>query len=206
MEKMSLKVKLGEGNAKCAEAEIIVKDWRKRQSHTTIGSGKILSTVSAGAQNAICSIFDEKGKNVGSVQMRVSLVELSEMEALASHEVTITALGFSHLYRLDVANEKNFRDYLARSMHSNIVERLPPSLCTTHDVEHALSTLESSISPHSNGVVDGLDSTTQENSDQNWDNPIFIEHSMILNNKGDGSKGGRKSVFFREWDNHRIDA
>lgn len=186
-EAISMKVKLGSGKLKSAEAEIVVREWRKRQSHTTIGVGRILASASSEPRTTVCSIFDaDKGETVGSIQMQVTLAELSEKDAVASHEVTTTALSFSHLYRLDVSDARSLREYLTNSSNSvGIVERLPPSLQQSNDIEHFhLPSTSSQLS-----FTEGQSS----NSECHWDNPILLTNQR----KGEGK---RQSVFFREWD------
>lgn len=192
-----MKVKLGSGKSKSAEAEIIVKEWRKRQSHATIGVGRIFASESPGTQNEICSIYDEKGKNVGSIQIKVLLLKLPEPDKLATsdvHEVTTTALGFSHLYRLDVAVDTDLREYLSRSKQSTIVERLPPSLRENHDIERVPSDSEHSqtITHCSDGgSIPGLNSVNSSADSDNWD-------SAVITPSIGASK--RTSLFFREWE------
>lgn len=193
-ETISMKVKIGSGKLRSAEAEIIVKEWRKRQSHTTVGVGRILASAESGSRTTICSIYDaDKGETIGSIQMQVTLNELSEKDIMASHQVTTTALGFSHLYRLDVADDASLRDYLARSREPNIVARLPPSLQDKNDIEHVPSiSSQARLSEQGQSMID-LASTTSVSANE-WDNPI-----VLVDHKSDG-KGKRRSVFFREWD------
>lgn len=173
-ETITIKVKLGSDELKSAEAEIIVKEWRKRQNHATIGVGRILVPVSSVSRTTVCSVYDNvKGETVGSIQMRIRLVELSEMDSLTSHEMTMTALGFSHLYRLDVASDSSLRQYLARSSEPDILKRL------TDENGH------------------GIDLNLAANSNSNlWDSHVLMNNT----NEVDAGQGNR-SVLFREWDN-----
>jgi hypothetical protein len=177
-ETISMKVRLGSGKKKTAEAEILVKEWRRRQNHLTIGVGRILASVSSGARTTNCSIYDvDKGETVGSIQMQVTLRELHEKEAVANPEVTTTALSFSHLYKLDASVDKSLGGYLSRSIQSNVIERLPSLLRLDGDVEEVKSCADQ------NGSID-LNSTTMPGS-----------KNRIAN-----SHGKRQSVLFREWE------
>ena len=196
-ETISIKVKLGSGKLQSAEAEIVVKEWKKRQSHTTIGVGRILASASSGAKNSICSIYDvDKGETVGTIQMQITLLELCEDDAVANHEVTTTALGFSHLYRLDISEDTSLRNYLSRSKQS-IPERLPPSLRQEDDIEQTMAPNICFRDENGHSIID-LNSNTS--SSEQWDKRIDFEHrqSPTANGNKDGST--RRSVLFREWD------
>lgn len=195
-ETITMKVRLGSGKLKNAEAEIVVKEWRKRQNHTTIGVGRILASASPDSRTTVCTIYDDdKGETVGSIQMQVTLVELSEKDALSNHEVTTIAMGFSHLYRLDVANVTSLKQYLSRSKKPVVLERLPPSMKPENDIEHIPVRSSQDFAESGQSTLD-LNSTTS-NSDP-WDNPIL---SVMNNNEVGDDKGTiRRSVFFREWD------
>ena len=118
-----MKVKVGKGSSH--KAEIIVKEWWKRQYHATIGSGEVLVSESSSGEAIMCSIFDERGKNVGSIQLRATLSVLSKADQLTRHELTSSALVFSHFYRLDVLDDKTLRKYISQSKKSNVIDRIP---------------------------------------------------------------------------------
>eukprot|EP00984_Skeletonema_dohrnii_P032515 scaffold26819_cov78-Skeletonema_dohrnii-CCMP3373.AAC.1 len=73
----------------------------------------------------VCPIHDDRGRNVGTIELRAKLCRLSASDALTSHEMTSTALSFSHLYRLPISADKELRKYLYLSRRSNFVERIP---------------------------------------------------------------------------------
>jgi hypothetical protein len=190
-----MKVRLGSGKKKTAEAEILVKEWRRRQNHLTIGVGRILASVSSGARTTNCSIYDvDKGETVGSIQMQVTLRELHEKEAVANPEVTTTALSFSHLYKLDASVDKSLGGYLSRSIQSNVIERLPSSLRLDGDVEEVKSCADQ------NGSID-LNSRSEELSCADQNGSIDLNSVMPgSKNRIANSHGKRQSVLFREWE------
>lgn len=182
MEKIVLKVKVGHGMK--LKAEIIVKEWRKRQNHVTIGSGQIVvSEASSPDPNpTICSIFDEKGRNAGSIQLRATLTPLSEAARISSHELTSTAMSFSHLYQLEVSDDHSLRQYILKSTSSNVGDRIPI------DDDECIGELESGGGMPSDSLTDGFD----------WENPMPLK-SMPVTQSCAGEDGKRKSVFFLEW-------
>ena len=198
-ETISMKVKLGSGRVQSAEAEIVVKEWKKRQSHTTIGVGRILASASLGTKNTICSIYDvDKGETVGTIQMQITLLKLCEDDAMASHEMTTTAIGFSHLYRLDIAEDTSLRNYLLRSTQS-ISKRLPPSLQKEDDIEQIMSSNKCFRDQNGQSVID-LNSNTS-NSEQ-WYKTIDFRHGQGSTASNSKEGNTRRSVFFREWDDN----
>jgi hypothetical protein len=180
MERIVIKVKVGSGRKK-HKTEIIVKEWRKRQNHVTIGYGNILVSESSSSSTdpVICSIFDEKGRNAGSIQLRATLTALSEADQLSSHELTSTALSFSHLYRLEASDVVALREYILKAKNSSVVERVP-----IEGVEDE----------------DPLDSGRAMTAGAfDWDNPIPLKQIPALQNSGVNEEGKRRSVFFVEW-------
>jgi CRP-like cAMP-binding protein len=145
METIDMKVKV-ESAEMGHKTELIVKEWRKRQNHVVVGYGKIIVTESSLGGVMVCPIHDDRGRNVGTIELRAKLCRLSTSDSLTSHEMTTTALNFSHLYRLPVSVDKELRKYLDLSRRSNFVERVP---------------VEGKI---------GLDSA----SDCDWDLPIIL--------------------------------
>jgi len=172
LEKIDMKVKVG--NGKKHKTEIIVKEWRKRQSHATIGTGDIFVSESSRKDVETCSIFDERGKNAGSIQLRTKLTPLSEADQLSSHELTTTASSFSHLYQLDVSDEQSLSKYYSKSRLDVdlIADRIPPL------------------------PVGGIDDeAVVDSSGIDWNNPVgplSFGNSKRIN-------GQRGSVFFTEW-------
>ena len=124
METIDMKVKV-EDNDKSHTTELIVKEWRKRQNHVVVGYGEIVVTESSLGEVMVCPIHDERGRNVGTVELRAKLSRLLTSDARASHELTTTASGYSHLYRLPISADKDLRRYLSRSRRANFVERIP---------------------------------------------------------------------------------
>ena len=59
------------------------------------------------------------------IELRAKLCRLSASDVLTSHEMTATALNFSHLYRLPISAADELRRYLELSRRSNVVERIP---------------------------------------------------------------------------------
>ena len=215
MEMIETKVKVG--NGKSHKTEIIVKDWRKRQNHVVIGCGEIVISESSSGKTDICSIFDEKGKKVGSIQLRAQLSALSEAESLTSHELTSTALGFSHFYRLDVTHENSLKNYVHRSIRANIVDRIPmpngiqdknaevESGCLTYE-RRTEGTTSIPIHMQSNEQAE-QDSSNEPshtsynennvcNNDFDWDYPIVLTPAPVTQANNERE---RRSVFFAEW-------
>jgi len=104
-----------------------VKECRKQLCHVTIGSGNLVLSESSSTDFTSCVLLDEKGRNVGSIQLRASLRLLSEVEQVLTHELTITALTFSHLYKLDVLDEQLLKKYISNATCPNVVDRVPIS-------------------------------------------------------------------------------
>ena len=140
METIDMKVRV-ENTDGSHKTQLIVKDWRKRQNHIVIGYGEIFVTESSLGDVMTCSIHDDRGKYVGTVELRAKLCRLSASDALASHEVTSTSLSFSHLYRLPVSTVKELRRFLELSQRVKFEDRIPQraqesgmkSIETSHD-------------------------------------------------------------------------
>jgi len=180
MEKINMKVKVE--NGKNHKTKIIVKEWRKRQNHATIGRGEVLASESVSSDIVACSITDERGKATGSIELRARLTALSETKQILGHELTCTALSFSHLYQLDVSDDQILKDYISRSTSLNIVDRIPIETCD--DMEELERENEMPGDAPNNGV--------------DWDNPVSLKSISSTQNSVDGG-GKRRSVFFLEW-------
>ncbi|KAL7553159.1 hypothetical protein ACHAWF_016401 [Thalassiosira exigua] len=180
MEKIAMKVKVGRG--KKHKTEIIVKEWRKRQIHATIGSGQILVSQSSPSDPTICSIFDDKGRNAGSIQLRATLAALSEADQLSSHELTSTALSFSQLYQLEVSDDRLMARYFLKSKMPNPVDRIP--------IEADQALQESDLENEEHGG--------SSNDEFDWDNPVQLQSIPTTQSNMD-DEGKRRSVFFVEW-------
>ena len=172
MEKINMKVILGSG--KKHKLEIIVKEWRKRLCHATIGSGDVVVSELSSSDILVCAILDDKGRNAGSIQLRAMLTHLSEAEKLKTHELTATVLTFSHLYRLDVLDEQSLAQYISKSKSLHPVDRIP--INSNGDVEE----LESGKAIVSAPTVDSV-----------WDDPIPLKLIQAENEK--------RPSFFVEW-------
>lgn len=120
-------MKVIQGNGKSLKVEITVKESRKRLSHATVGSGNLVLSESSSTDITSCVLLDEKGRNVGSIQLRASLRLLSEIEQASTDELTATSLTFSHLYKLDVLDEQSLAKYISNSSCLNVVDRVPIS-------------------------------------------------------------------------------
>jgi hypothetical protein len=125
MERVNMKVI--QGNGENLKVEITVKESRKRLSHATIGSGNLVLLESSSTDITSCVLLDEKGRNIGSIQLRASLRLLSEIEQASTDELTATSLTFSHLYKLDVLDEQLLAKYTSNSTCLNVVDRVPIS-------------------------------------------------------------------------------
>jgi hypothetical protein len=167
-----MKVILGSG--KKHKLEIIVKEWRKRLCHATIGSGDVVVSELSSSDILVCAILDDKGRNAGSIQLRAMLTHLSEAEKLKTHELTATVLTFSHLYRLDVLDEQSLAQYISKSKSLHPVDRIP--INSNGDVEE----LESGKAIVSAPTVDSV-----------WDDPIPLKLIQAENEK--------RPSFFVEW-------
>lgn len=124
METIDMKVRVENTNSS-HKTELIVKEWRKRQNHVVVGYGEITVTESSLGDVMVCPIHDERGRNVGTIDLRAKLSRLSAFDANTSHEMTTTALGFSHLYRLPVSAADELRAWYELSRRANFVERIP---------------------------------------------------------------------------------
>ena len=175
-EKIEMKIKVG--NGKQHKTEIIVKEWRGRQNHFTLGYGEIFVSESSSSDAITCSIMDEKGKAIGSIELRALLRELSNVDQLTCHEATSTALSFSHFYRLDVIDDQMLVDYMSKAKDVNIVNRIPVGAECTIGPEEALI----------NDPVIG---------DFDWENPCATSVQVKQNSVNE--QGKRRSVFFVEW-------
>ena len=123
METIDMKVKV-EGSNKFHKTELIVKEWRKRQNHVVVGYGDIVVTESSLGKVMVCPIHDERGRNVGTVELRAKLNRLSTSDVTMCHEMTTTATSFTHLYRLPISAVKDLRKYISLSREANFVERI----------------------------------------------------------------------------------
>ncbi|KAL9183699.1 hypothetical protein ACHAXT_004555 [Thalassiosira profunda] len=180
MEKIVMKVRVG---GRKHRAELVVKEWRKRQSHTTIGCGEIVVSAKSSGEPVVCFIVDEKGRNAGSIQLRAKLTALSEADQLSSHELTSTALSFSHLYRLEVSDNQALAEYMAKSQRPNVVERMPLEVAEDADQ------MESGREALGGGIVGGT---------FDWDNPVSLKGLPTAQPALD-QDGKRRSVFFLDW-------
>jgi CRP-like cAMP-binding protein len=124
METIDMKVRV-ESADNIHKTELIVKEWRKRQNHVVVGFGDIVVTESSLGDVMVCPIHDDRGRNVGSIELRAKLCRLSASDVLTSHEMTATALNFSHLYRLPISAADELRSYLELSRRPHVVERIP---------------------------------------------------------------------------------
>ena len=73
----------------------------------------------------VCPIHDERGRNVGTVELRAKLNRLSTADVTMCHEMTTTATSFTHLYRLPISAVNDLRKYIRLSREANFVERIP---------------------------------------------------------------------------------
>ncbi|KAL3790747.1 hypothetical protein HJC23_010026 [Cyclotella cryptica] len=189
MEKMCMKVRLQSGKLKSAEIEIIVKEWRKRQNPLLIGYGRVIACISSEDKIVICSIFDDRGRNVGSIKMRTILREMSEVDKLAGHEVTTQSLGFSHLYQLCIPDILSLRQYLSRSNQRNVVERIPRLLKDTDDIEQLSPRYDCFGRTNSSDFHSSSFELPENNSDATPTKQSIVDTKRL-----------RRPTFFREWD------
>ena len=104
--------------------KIKVKGWHKNAKHNTLGEAKINFTHdSADIKEAL--LTDIHGKKVGSLKIKITHMDLGAYDSLNTLEMTSTAVGYSHLYRLEVTEIENLRLYLARAKLPNIIDRMP---------------------------------------------------------------------------------
>lgn len=173
MEKIDMKIRAG--NRKEHKTEIIVKEWRGRQNHVTLGCGEIFVSESSSSDAVICSIMDEKGRIIGSIELRAMLSVLSDADQISCHEVTSTALSFSHFYRLDVVDDQTLIDYISKSKNLNVVNRIPIG------VDECM-----------------VGSCDPVNGDFDWENPCATSIHAGCDRANEGEVGKRPSVFFVE--------
>ncbi|KAL7466716.1 hypothetical protein ACHAXS_007001 [Conticribra weissflogii] len=191
MEMIEMKVKAG--NGKFHKVEIVVNEWSKRQSHTLIGTGEVLASETSSGKTEICSIFDDKGKTVGSIQLRATLWTLSEAESNVSHELTVTSLVFSNLYRLNISDDELLREYLHRSTYSNIADRIPSRV--NEVTESSMESGCANQAQHAGRLEKDSDVSGSPENENNWNRPYISKSASIPS----ALNGRRKSVFFVDW-------
>jgi CRP-like cAMP-binding protein len=202
MEKLNMKVILGSG--KKHNLEITVKELRKRLCHATIGSGDVVVSESSSSDIVVCAILDEKGRNAGSIQLRAMLRPLSEAEKLTTHELTATALTFSHLYRLDVLDDQSLAQYISKSKCLSVIDRIPinddggggggTSSSTATTTNPAAPGAWDRDTPSYYGDVEVLESgnaMSAPNVDSVWEDPIPL--------KSIPAEDVKRRSFFVEW-------
>ena len=96
---------------------IRIKGWQRDGSHRFIASAQAqLSSPAEGAATLqTVSVTDAHGKRTGSLTLRMTQYQLPKDELPTTHEETIVANGYCHLYRMDAFEISRLRNYLAQS-------------------------------------------------------------------------------------------
>lgn len=94
---------------------ITIKGWRRDGAHRIIGSAQVQVPRSEDTALQTLLVTDACGKYAGTLTLRISQYELPKDEIPTTHEETVVANGFCHLYRMDAFEITKLRDYLAKS-------------------------------------------------------------------------------------------
>jgi len=95
---------------------ISIKGWRRDGAHRLIGSAQSQIPPAEGtAALQTVSVTDVYGKRSGTLTLRMTQYHLPKDELPTTHEETIVANGYCHLYRMDAFEISSLRDYLAQS-------------------------------------------------------------------------------------------
>ena len=108
--------------------KLSVKEWRRRRSEL-IGTGEVAiptRQASTAPSLSTATIRSDSGRVVGTIQLEGSLMPL-EAGAPLSHELTCTSQTYSHLFRLELTDERRL-DQVFRAASLPLLDRIPSSL------------------------------------------------------------------------------
>ena len=167
-------VKVDAGEYTC---QLAVKEWRKRRSEL-IGTGEVaVPTHQTSPSSSCATITSNSGRVMGTIQLEGSLVPL-EAGATLSHELTCTSQTYSHLFRLELSDERRL-DQVFRAASLPLLDRIPCSLS-----------------------AEGGDSADQnQDGSSDWNLELNLDHVDQTPRDGSATGGGRKasrksSIFF----------
>ena len=135
---------------------ITVKGWRRDGAHRLLGTGQMQFVRDEELHTV--SLKDASGKRAGTVTLRVQKYELPSHEVPTSHEQTVTAHSYCHLYRMESFEISRLREYVSRATEDThltkralLASRRSTSLSSS--IGHAGDSIMLSSSTHSSGDV-----------------------------------------------------
>uniref|UniRef100_A0A7R9WDT9 Cyclic nucleotide-binding domain-containing protein n=1 Tax=Pseudictyota dubia TaxID=2749911 RepID=A0A7R9WDT9_9STRA len=120
-------------NSDCDKLRIDVKGWRKEPLHTSLGSAEVALVDSSGQVQPVV-LKDSYGKKSGVLKVRVRKYKLQEHERVNNTELTVTAQGYCHLYRMERYEINRIQQCVVRGQKESIWDRLPQ--CFEDEVKH----------------------------------------------------------------------
>lgn len=141
---------------------ITVKGWRRDGVHRHVGSGNLQLTASETDNELlqIVSLKDALGKRAGAAKLKVQKYALPKDEVPTTHEQTVSANGYCHLYRIEAFEISRLREYLSRSKQDVVLYKralLAPSASASSSIGDlsGSSTSEDVDADRSGGEADG---------------------------------------------------
>ena len=198
-ETVALKVVQSEVDRSGNTISITINGWRRDGAHRLLGSGQM--KFGRDTELHTVSLKDPFGKRAGTVNLRVQKYELPKHEVPTSHEQTVTAHGYCHLYRMEAFEISRLRDYLSRSKQVALLHQralLPP--CRSTPVSSSIGNMADSDRP-SFSTCGSRSSRTYEDVDTHGDEadeesssyahalPDSPKQRQDLTNDGEGVAG-----------------
>ena len=121
-EKIPIKVALSDIDE--GELSVVVRGWRRNGFHTILGQAKV--ELLSGLKDdgiILASLSDAKGKCNGNISLRLERCKIPDEQVPSSHELTVTAEGYCHLYKLDLSELSHLTNYLSRSKQAKPFHR-----------------------------------------------------------------------------------
>ena len=153
---------------------ISIKEWRKNNSHTLVGSAQIQITQET-LEGAKIKLEDSQGRKNGFLICSISCNEMSQEKHHRCQEETSEAMSYCHLYKIDKFQIQKLKDYLNLANNPDVPNRLETTYSeqgwyykqganesTTIKMEQAFETVGMSSDSEKRKNIDNYDSSLSE--------------------------------------------
>jgi len=114
-----------------------VKGWHKNSRHNVLGEAEVNLEFESDEKRRI-SFIDGHGKKIGTIMIRITYYPLDETSRISTLALTATAIGYCHLYQLQLVDVKNMESYVSRSKLPRIKDRMSIAKDNCIDLERKL--------------------------------------------------------------------
>jgi len=204
-ETVVLKVVQSEVDRSGKTISITINGWRRDGAHRLLGSGQMKFGREDTELHTV-SLTDAFGKRAGTVNLRVKKYKLPKHEVPTSHEQTVTAHGYCHLYRMETFEISRLRDYLSRSKQVALLHQrplLPP--CRSTPVSSSIGNMAdpdrssfSTLGSRSSGTYEDVDTPGGEADEESSSScahalPDSPKQEQDLTSNGEGVAGSSRT-------------